>query len=212
MVVSVDYRRAPEHLLPAAYEDSWAALQWVASHTLDNTDEPWLNNYGDFSRVYIGGDSCGANIVHNIAIRAGVEPLIGDMKILGGLLSHPYFWGSKTVGSELSDDHEDRIPYKIWYFSYPSASGGIDNPLINPWVDGAPSLAGLAFSRLLVCVSEKDELRERGLKYVECVKESGWNGEMEVIDIEGEDHCFFLFNPDTDKAKNLVKRFASFIK
>lgn len=211
--MSVEYRHAPEHPLPAAYDDSWAALQWVASHALDNNDEPWLRNHGDFSRVYIGGDSCGANIVHNMAIRAGVEHLKGGMKILGGILSHPYFWGSKTIGCEGScGDHEDRVPYKIWYFSYPNVEGGIDSPMVNPWVDGGPSLAGLAFSRMLVCVSEKDELRERGLKYVECVKGSGWKGEVEVIDIEGEDHCFFLFNPGTDKAKHLVKRFAEFIK
>ena len=36
VAVSVAYRLAPEHLLPIAYEDSWAAIQWVVSHSLDN--------------------------------------------------------------------------------------------------------------------------------------------------------------------------------
>ncbi|KAL0299925.1 UNVERIFIED_CONTAM: 2-hydroxyisoflavanone dehydratase [Sesamum angustifolium] len=37
LVVSVEYRLAPEHLLPAAYDDSWYALEWVCSHVLDHT-------------------------------------------------------------------------------------------------------------------------------------------------------------------------------
>ncbi|XP_057457725.1 probable carboxylesterase 2 [Lotus japonicus] len=36
VAVSVDYRLVPEHLLPAAYEDSWTALQWVASHASED--------------------------------------------------------------------------------------------------------------------------------------------------------------------------------
>lgn len=36
VAVSVDYRLVPEHPLPAAYEDSWTALQWVASHASED--------------------------------------------------------------------------------------------------------------------------------------------------------------------------------
>ena len=36
VVVSVAYRLAPEHSLPIAYEDPWATIQWVVSHSLDN--------------------------------------------------------------------------------------------------------------------------------------------------------------------------------
>ncbi|KAJ0767381.1 putative 2-hydroxyisoflavanone dehydratase, Carboxylesterase [Helianthus annuus] len=85
----------PEHPLPAAYEDSWTALQWVATHStegLNEKDEPWLIQHGDFNRLYIGGDSAGANISHHIAMRVGTEELHGGVKILGAFLSHPYFW------------------------------------------------------------------------------------------------------------------------
>ncbi|KAI8554456.1 hypothetical protein RHMOL_Rhmol05G0100400 [Rhododendron molle] len=35
ITISVDYRLAPEHLLPTAYDDSWSALQWIATHLND---------------------------------------------------------------------------------------------------------------------------------------------------------------------------------
>lgn len=37
--------------------------------------QPWLINHGDFNKVFIGGDSAGGNIVHNIAMRAGSDAL-----------------------------------------------------------------------------------------------------------------------------------------
>ncbi|KAL2463800.1 putative carboxylesterase 2 [Forsythia ovata] len=214
LVISVEYRLAPEHPLPIAYEDSWIALQWMASHAIKETSvgkDPWLTEYGDFDKFYIGGDSSGANIVHNILLRAGAVPLPGNLKIVGGFLHHPYFWGSKPIGSEPKEDIEQSKACKIWLFVYPSAPGGIDNPMINPFVDDAPSLSGLGCKRLLVCVAEKDPLMERGILYGESVKQSGWYGQVEMVVVEGEGHCFHVFDPDTEKAKNLIKQLASFI-
>ncbi|KAF9607603.1 hypothetical protein IFM89_037531 [Coptis chinensis] len=56
---SVEYRKAPEFPLPTAYDDCWDALQWVASHSSRGSgfDEPWLTKYGDFDRLFSGGDS-----------------------------------------------------------------------------------------------------------------------------------------------------------
>ncbi|XP_038722512.1 2-hydroxyisoflavanone dehydratase-like [Tripterygium wilfordii] len=236
VAVSVDYRLAPEHPLPAAYEDGWAALNWVASHAHAAQNEPnkdpWLLKYGDFDRLYIGGESAGGNIVHNIAMRAGSENLEGNVKILGAYVSHSYFWGSKPIGSEndpnkrkayvlsqsetFSSDpgssHDKTFPSLVWNFVYPSAPGGLDNPMLNPEGPGAPSLAGLGCSRLLIVVAGDDELRDRGVRYHELVKESGWKGELEFHEDEGEIHGFHCMNPETVKAKNLIKRFGSFLK
>ncbi|KAG2643836.1 hypothetical protein PVAP13_2KG350300 [Panicum virgatum] len=62
VAVSVRYRLAPEHPLPAAYDDSWAALTWVASGA-----DPWLTDHGDLGRLFLSGVSAGANIAHNMA-------------------------------------------------------------------------------------------------------------------------------------------------
>lgn len=67
MAVSVEYRLAPGNPLPAAYNDSWAAIKSVASHFdgMQNGDEEedddWLSGYADSQRVFFAGDSAGAN-------------------------------------------------------------------------------------------------------------------------------------------------------
>ncbi|KAL2324377.1 hypothetical protein Fmac_023435 [Flemingia macrophylla] len=207
IVVSVEYRLAPEHPLPACYHDCWHALTWVAS---DHAD-PWLLHHGDFTRVFIGGDSAGGNIVHNIAMRAGREPLPRGVNVLGAILSHPYFCSSYPIGSESATGHEQSMPYVVWSFVYPSAPGGIDNPMVNPIATGAPSLAGLGCSKIIVCVAGNDKMRDRGVWYYEAVKESGWQGELELFEENGEDHVYHIFHPQSEKAIKLIKRLALFM-
>ncbi|KAJ9550515.1 hypothetical protein OSB04_014560 [Centaurea solstitialis] len=212
VIVSVDYRLAPENPLPAAYEDSWDALQWVASHANNEKDEPWLVQYADFDRLYIGGDSAGANISHHMAMRAGTENLHGGVKILGAFLSYPYFLGSNPLGSESVTSHEMSLLRKTWMIVYPSAPDGFDNPLINPFAKTAPCLMGLGCRRLIVCVASEDELKARGVHYHDAVKASGWQGEISLFEAEGEGHCFHIFNPETKNAKEMFKRLVGFLQ
>lgn len=207
LVVSVEYRRAPENPLPAAYQDSWTALQWIDSQSVEKT-EPWLSNHANFNRVFVGGDSAGANIAHNLAMKA----MQNKIHLYGVLLSQPYFLGGSSERYSINDEDEKRLLlYRTWEFVYPNAPGGFDNPLINPFSGDAPSLSWLGGSRLLVCVAEKDELREKGVRYFDAVKKSGWRGKMEFFEVEGEDHCFHIFNLDTKNAQILIKRLASFL-
>ncbi|XP_027363718.1 uncharacterized protein LOC113871120 [Abrus precatorius] len=215
LVVSVEYRLAPEHPLPAAYEDGWDALKWVTSHSTNNVNnsEAWLINHGDFNRFYIGGDTAGANIAHYAALRVGggVETLPGGVKIAGALLAFPLFWGSKPILSEPVEGHEESSPMQVWNFVYPDAPGGIDNPLINPLASGAPSLATFGCPRILIFVAGKDDLRDRGIWYYDAVKQSGWQGEVELVHVEGEEHCFQIYHPETQNSKNMIARMASFL-
>ncbi|KAF5951712.1 probable carboxylesterase 12 [Camellia sinensis] len=213
IVVSVDYRRAPENPLPIGYDDSWEAVKWVASHTSavahgGGLVEEWLRDYADFERVFFGGDSAGANIAHHMAIRVGLEGLLGGVKLVGIVLTNPYFWGKDPIGGEGTNMDIKALMDEFWIKACPSSSGS-DDPMINPVVD--PNLARLGCSKVLVCVAEKDVLRDRGWLYCEALGKSGWGGVVEIMESEGEDHVFHLEKPNCEKAMDLVKRVISFM-
>jgi acetyl esterase/lipase len=100
---------------------------------------------------------------------------------------------------------------KVWNFVYPDAVGGIDNPLINPLADDAPSLDTIGCPKMLIFVAGKDDLRDRGIWYYDAVKKSGWKGEVELVHVEGEEHCFQIYHPETQNSIDMVNRIASFL-
>ncbi|KAK6130933.1 hypothetical protein DH2020_035325 [Rehmannia glutinosa] len=123
LLVSVDYRLAPENPIPTLYNDSWAAIKWVASHISgeNNGTEIWLRDFADYDRVFLAGDSAGANIAHHMAIRAGlINNALGDFKICGTLLVHPYFWGKRPIGPEAENPERKSMVDKWWLFICPS--------------------------------------------------------------------------------------------
>ncbi|KAF5198462.1 2-hydroxyisoflavanone dehydratase [Thalictrum thalictroides] len=211
IVVSVNFRLAPEHRLPIAYEDSWAALQWVASHSKGQGSESWLVKYADFNKLFLAGESFGANIAHNMAMLAGDPKADLSVKILGIALDHPYFWGSKRIGSESTfKPSTQRRPASYWPFVCPS-SPSIDGPRFNPVGDGAPSLSCLGCTRVLVCVAGKEILRDRGWLYYDTLSKCGWNGVVEFFETKGEGHAFHLQNPTSQNANVLNERLVAFL-
>ncbi|KAL8541365.1 hypothetical protein ACS0TY_002569 [Phlomoides rotata] len=207
VAVSVNYRLAPEHPLPIAYQDSWIALQWVFSHNKDNGTgtESWLTNYVDFERVYLGGDSAGGNIAHNTAIRVGSDEGIA---LHGMFLNCPHFWGSKPIGNEASDPKREAWVESIWIHAYPN-SAGFDDPQSNPAMD--PNLSKLGCKEVVVYVAELDILRERGRYYAEALKRSEWDGVVEVLETKGEGHVFNLDHPNSPKAKKMLDHLGLFL-
>lgn len=194
VAVSIHYRRAPEHPLPIAYDDTWEAMQWAFSHKNSDGPEAWLNEQADFDRVFLAGDSAGATIAHNMVRRVGVDGLEG-VKIVGIILVHPYFGNNE--------------PSKFLDFIFPTSTGPDDHRI---YPAGDSELSRLGCTKVLVFVAEKDGLNGRGKSYHEVLKKSGWDGTVEIVETEGEDHVFHLFNPNCDKADDLVKRMASFVK
>jgi acetyl esterase len=85
IVVSVDYRLAPEHPFPAGLDDCWAALQWTAEHATELGGDP--------TRIAVAGDSAGGNLAAVIAQRARDE---GGPTLAFQLLWYP------TITADLS--------------------------------------------------------------------------------------------------------------
>ncbi|KAH9695653.1 Abhydrolase 3 domain-containing protein [Citrus sinensis] len=195
IAISVDYRLAPEHPLPIAYDDSWAGLHWVAAHSNGLGPEPWLNDHADLGRVFLAGESAGANIAHYVAVQAGATKL-ASIKIHGLLIVHPFF------GAEEPDE--------LYKYLCPGSSGSDDDPKLNPAVD--PNLKNMAAGdRVLVCVAEKDGLRNRGVAYCETLAKSERGGNVEFYETSGEGHCFHMFTPDSEKVGPLIEKMVHFI-
>ncbi|KAL6861242.1 hypothetical protein ACP4OV_016942 [Aristida adscensionis] len=210
LVVSVEYRLAPEHPLPAAYEDSWEGLTWVASHAAaTGPGEPWLAEHGDLSRVFLAGVSSGGTIAHNMAVRAGGGGL--GVPIRGMLVVHPYFNGEAPVGVSM-DAARKALVDAFWRFLCPGTPGS-DDPLCNPFAEaGGGGAARVAAGRVLVCVAEKDVLRDRGVWYYEGLRSSGYPGEVELHESAGEGHVFHFDDPGCEKAQLLHARVLSFLR
>ncbi|PKA46416.1 putative carboxylesterase 2 [Apostasia shenzhenica] len=210
LTVSVEYRLAPENPIPAAYEDGLEAVRWVSSHAGGGCLEPWLSKFGDLEKIFLGGESAGGNIAHNVAMMLGRE----GKKVEGVVLLCPGFWGKERIGSENDQTRgSERKPEELdglWPIIYPRMTG-LDDPCINPVADGGRSLAALGCRRALIYVAELDLLVERGRIYFEKLKESGWGGEAEFMETVGKGHCFFLFDPSTEKAEEFFERVAGFL-
>ncbi|GLU04289.1 hypothetical protein SLE2022_214480 [Rubroshorea leprosula] len=209
IAVAVNYRNAPEHPIPTAYEDSRDALQWVVSHRKGDGPEPWLNHHANFERMFLGGESAGANIAHNLAIVAGSPDFGLNLELLGVALVHPYFWGSSPMGSETSNPSRKAFVDSLWPFLCPSNPDN-DDPRVNPLAEDGPGLVGLGCRRVLVCVAEKDILKDRGWAYYESLGRSGWMGVVEIMETEGEDHGFHLYDLESEKAQDLIRRLSAF--
>jgi acetyl esterase/lipase len=162
VVVSVDYRLAPEHPYPAAIDDAWAATQWVAHHG----DEIGA----DVSRLAVAGDSAGGNISAVIAQRARDE---GGPPIAFQLLWYPAtLWDSSLPSFRENANAAVLDSAAVAAFSRYYA-GEID--LFNPPVGMAPGRAADLgnLPAAYIAVAGHDPLRDDGARYGELLAAAG---------------------------------------
>jgi acetyl esterase/lipase len=161
-VLSIDYRLAPEHPVPAAVDDACAAFQWAYEHAGGLGATP--------GRVAVGGDSAGGNlaaVVCQLARDAG-----GPTPVLQWLIYPRTDFTAQTMslslfarGFWLTKRDMD------WFESQYLRGSGIDraDPRVSPLL--AESLSGLAPA--LIAVAGFDPLRDEGESYAAALRAAG---------------------------------------
>jgi acetyl esterase len=161
MVISVDYRLAPEHKFPAAVDDAIAATKWIASHA---------NEFGiDASRLLVGGDSAGGNLAAVVALSArdGDGPAIS-----GQVLIYPATDFAMTHPSHSEPETSLLLTHSVIRWFRDHYLNGISD--IGDWRASparAKTFAGLPPAYVLTAGA--DPLRDEGAEYARCLKEAG---------------------------------------
>ncbi|KAL7084130.1 hypothetical protein ABFS83_14G195500 [Erythranthe nasuta] len=202
-VVSVNYRRSPEHRYPCAYDDGWAALKWVHSKS-------WLKSGEKDSKVhvYLAGDSSGGNIAHHVAVRAAEE----GVEVLGNILLHPLFGGEERTESEkkLDGKYFVRIQDRDWYWrAYLPEGEDRDHPACNVFGPRSRSLEGLKLPKSLVVVAGLDLLQDWQSGYVDGLKKFGQDVKLLFLE---KATIGFYFLPNNEHFHCLMDEMRSFIE
>jgi acetyl esterase len=189
IVISVEYRLAPEHKFPAAPEDCYAALLWTVRNAAAIG--------GDAARVAIGGDSAGGNLAAAVAQMArdrGNPPLVLQVLIYP-VTNHALDTASYRANAE-------------GYLLTKAAMGWFWNHYLEDPNDGAKPYASplraTNFSNLpptLLITAEFDPLHDEGAAYGAKLRDAG----VKVVysDYAGMIHGFFSLGHILDQTKNL---------
>ncbi|MUL45025.1 alpha/beta hydrolase [Mycobacterium sp. CBMA293] len=160
VVISVDYRLAPEHQWPAAAEDVYTVTQWAAAHAAEFGGDP--------TKLVVGGDSAGGNLS---AVTALMTRDRGGAPLAAQVLLYPVLTADFTYGSY----HEFRTGYynttaaMQWYWDqYVPNTADRENPYAAPL---SASVAGTAPA--IIVVTGYDPMRDEALAYTTALRDAG---------------------------------------
>jgi acetyl esterase len=198
VVVSVEYRLAPEHKFPAAPEDCYAATRWVAENAAALGVDP--------NRLAVGGDSAGGNLAAAVSLMARDR---GGPKIAYQLLIYPVTNRDFTTRSyqENADDYLLTRNAMIWFWDhYLARPEDAWNAYAAPLL--AADLSGLPPARVIT--AEFDPLRDEGEAYAARLIEEGVPVELRRYD--GMIHGFFQMGGTVDGGNLVVVESAAALR
>jgi acetyl esterase/lipase len=173
VIVSVDYRHAPEHRFPAAIDDGYAALRWVADHAGELGGIP--------GRLCVAGWSAGANVAAVVCHMARDN---GGPAINGQLLLTPVTDSDMTRPSYIDngDGYVLTAGLMKWFWDHYIDQADRSDPRVAPLRAG--DLSGLPPALIVTC--EFDPLRDEGNAYAEALRASG--NDVEHVVARGHTH------------------------
>lgn len=163
VVVSVDYRLAPEHRFPAAIEDAWAATVWAAGHAAELG--------GDAARLAVAGDSAGANLSAAVALRArdAGGPRLRAQVLIYGSCNYP---SVRTPSSEAFANGPIITEAAIaFYWNQFLADPTTEQD--HPWASPARAKSHRDLAPAFVATAELDPSRDDGERYAEILARAG---------------------------------------
>jgi len=161
VVVSVDYRLAPEHRFPAAAEDAYGATRYVAEHAAEFGVDP--------ARIAVGGDSAGGNLATVVALMARDR---GGPALKFQLLIYPLtdFADNSPSMREYGENHFLSHALMDWFAdSYVPSAEDRRAPYASP--SFASDLTGLPAA--MVITGECDPLRDQAEAYARKLQSAG---------------------------------------
>lgn len=198
VVVSVDYRLAPEHPFPAAVDDCYAATDWVVESA------GWLGI--DPNRIAVGGDSAGGNLGAVIALKARDEK---RPRIAAQVLVYPVTnLASLETASyqEFAEEHHLTASEMRWFRdSYLANPHDGLHPYASPLL--APDPTGLPPA--LVITAECDVLRDEGEAYARRLEQAGVP--VTAKRYSGMIHPFFSMLGALPQSRDAINRIAAFL-
>jgi acetyl esterase len=199
VVVSVDYRLAPEYKYPVPVEDSYAALKWVKENAAS------IN--GSVSAIVVGGDSAGGNLAAVVSLLSRDQ---NGPEIAGQVLIYPVTALGYDSPSYLEFEKGFGLDrdFMIWFGNYYIRN---DEDKKDKYV--APLLADdlLNLPPTLVITAEFDVLRDEGIAYEKRLKEAGIA--VQSICEEGLVHGYFTnMAVFPERIKGTISGIAQFIK
>ena len=205
IVVSVEYRLAPEDPAPAPFDDCYAATVWAAAHASELG--------GDAQRLAVGGTSAGGNLAAAVALHA--------RDASGPAIAHQLLVYPVTDSRMDTTSYEERAEgfglgrqAMEWFWDCYVPEGGAvsrEDPRVSP--AHASDLSGLPSAQVIT--AEYDPLRDEGEAYAARLREAGVEVRFERVD--GHLHAFFsnphLFDAGeqaiSDASTELKRVFAS---
>ena len=198
LVVTVEYRLAPEHPFPAAVEDCHAALRWVAAQAGELGADP--------ARLAVGGDSAGGNLAAVVSLLAHADE---DLDLAGQLLVYPNTDQLADTGSIIENDDPwlfNRHSVDWYRRHYLATPQDAENPLASPL--RAKDLGGLPPA--LVITAEYDPLRDQGEEYARRLAEAGVP--VELSRYPGMVHGFFGMAGTVDGGREAIAQAAAHLR